>query len=114
VIPSRARGGGRVGPLDAAAADAVLVSGNLADNATDAECEQFRERVAPLRAPLYVLPRAKQQSPLVRQYECTSSRAIASSALAETLAPRAQPVMVQPSRFGGVAYWLPDQPITHR
>src|SRR5919198_3121079 len=36
--------------------DAVLVSGDLADNATDAEYEQLRELLAPLRAPLYVLP----------------------------------------------------------
>jgi 3',5'-cyclic-AMP phosphodiesterase len=36
--------------------DAVLVSGDLADNATDAEYEQVRELLAPLRAPLYVLP----------------------------------------------------------
>jgi 3',5'-cyclic-AMP phosphodiesterase len=36
--------------------DAVLVSGDLSDNATDAEYEQVRELLAPLRAPLYVLP----------------------------------------------------------
>jgi 3',5'-cyclic-AMP phosphodiesterase len=36
--------------------DAVLVSGDLADHATDAEYEQVRELLAPLRAPLYVLP----------------------------------------------------------
>jgi 3',5'-cyclic-AMP phosphodiesterase len=36
--------------------DAVLVSGDLADNATAAEYEQFRELLAPLRAPSYVLP----------------------------------------------------------
>jgi Icc protein len=36
--------------------DAVLVSGDLADNATDAEYEQVRELLAPLQAPLYVLP----------------------------------------------------------
>ena len=36
--------------------DAVLVSGDLADNATDAEYEQVRELLAPLHAPLYVLP----------------------------------------------------------
>ena len=36
--------------------DAVLVSGDLADNATDAEYEQVRKLFAPLHAPLYVLP----------------------------------------------------------
>jgi 3',5'-cyclic-AMP phosphodiesterase len=36
--------------------DAVLISGDLADNATDAEYEQVRELLTPLRAPLYVLP----------------------------------------------------------
>ena len=36
--------------------DAVLVSGDLADNATDAEYEQVRGLLTPLQAPLYVLP----------------------------------------------------------
>jgi Icc protein len=36
--------------------DAVLVSGDLADTATDAEYEQARELLAPLEAPLYILP----------------------------------------------------------
>jgi 3',5'-cyclic-AMP phosphodiesterase len=36
--------------------DAVLVSGDLADHAADAEYEQVHELLAPLRAPLYVLP----------------------------------------------------------
>jgi 3',5'-cyclic-AMP phosphodiesterase len=36
--------------------DAVLVSGDLADNATDAEYEQVRELLAPIQAPSYVLP----------------------------------------------------------
>ena len=36
--------------------DAVLVSGDLADHAADAEYELVRELLAPLRAPLYVLP----------------------------------------------------------
>jgi 3',5'-cyclic AMP phosphodiesterase CpdA len=36
--------------------DAVLVSGDLADHADDAEYEQVRELLAPLGAPLYVLP----------------------------------------------------------
>lgn len=36
--------------------DAVLVSGDLADHATDEEYEQVRELLAPLQAPLYVLP----------------------------------------------------------
>jgi 3',5'-cyclic-AMP phosphodiesterase len=39
-----------------AAPDAILVSGDLADHATDAEYEQVRELLAPLEAPLYVLP----------------------------------------------------------
>jgi 3',5'-cyclic AMP phosphodiesterase CpdA len=34
----------------------VLLSGDLADHATDEEYEQLRELVAPLGAPLYVLP----------------------------------------------------------
>lgn len=36
--------------------DAVLVSGDLADHAADAEYEQLRELLAPLEAPLHVLP----------------------------------------------------------
>lgn len=36
--------------------DAVLISGDLADNAADAEYEQVRELVARIDAPLYVLP----------------------------------------------------------
>jgi Icc protein len=36
--------------------DAVLISGDLADHAADAEYEQVRELLAPLDAPLYVLP----------------------------------------------------------
>jgi 3',5'-cyclic-AMP phosphodiesterase len=36
--------------------DAVLVSGDLADHAADAEYERFRELLAPLRAPVHVLP----------------------------------------------------------
>jgi Icc protein len=35
--------------------DAVLVSGDLSDNATDAEYEQVRDLLAPLHAPFYVL-----------------------------------------------------------
>ncbi len=35
--------------------DAVLVTGDLADHATDAEYEQVRELLAPLGGPLYVL-----------------------------------------------------------
>src|SRR5262249_33236154 len=35
--------------------DAVLVSGDLADHATDSEYEHVRELLAPLQAPLYVL-----------------------------------------------------------
>jgi Icc protein len=36
--------------------DALLLSGDLADNAAAAEYEQVRELLAPLQAPLYVLP----------------------------------------------------------
>ena len=36
--------------------EAVLVSGDLADHASDEEYEQLRELIAPLQAPLYVLP----------------------------------------------------------
>ena len=36
--------------------DAVLVTGDLADHATDAEYEQVRELLEPLGAPLHVLP----------------------------------------------------------
>jgi Icc protein len=36
--------------------DAVLVSGDLADHATDAEYEQVRELLSPLGVPLHVLP----------------------------------------------------------
>jgi 3',5'-cyclic-AMP phosphodiesterase len=36
--------------------DAVLLSGDLADHATDEEYEQLRELLAPLEAPLYALP----------------------------------------------------------
>jgi 3',5'-cyclic-AMP phosphodiesterase len=36
--------------------DAVLISGDLADHAVDVEYEQVRDLLAPLEAPLYVLP----------------------------------------------------------
>jgi 3',5'-cyclic-AMP phosphodiesterase len=36
--------------------DAVLVSGDLAENAADAEYDEVRELLAPLDAPLFVLP----------------------------------------------------------
>ena len=36
--------------------DALLVSGDIADHATDEEYELVRELLAPLEAPLYVLP----------------------------------------------------------
>jgi 3',5'-cyclic AMP phosphodiesterase CpdA len=36
--------------------DAVLISGDLADHAVDVEYDQVRELLAPLDAPLYVLP----------------------------------------------------------
>jgi 3',5'-cyclic-AMP phosphodiesterase len=38
------------------AADAVLVSGDLAENAADSEYEQVIELLAPLQAPIFVLP----------------------------------------------------------
>jgi Icc protein len=40
----------------AAKLDAVLISGDLADHATDAEYEQVKKLLTPLNAPLYVLP----------------------------------------------------------
>jgi 3',5'-cyclic-AMP phosphodiesterase len=36
--------------------EAVLISGDLADNAADSEYAQLRELLSPLRAPVYVLP----------------------------------------------------------
>ena len=36
--------------------DALLISGDLADHAADTEYEQVRELLAPLEAPVYVLP----------------------------------------------------------
>jgi 3',5'-cyclic-AMP phosphodiesterase len=36
--------------------DAVLISGDLADHAADVEYQQVRELLAPVEAPLYVLP----------------------------------------------------------
>jgi 3',5'-cyclic AMP phosphodiesterase CpdA len=36
--------------------DAILVSGDLAEHATDGEYKRVRELLAPLRVPLYVLP----------------------------------------------------------
>jgi Icc protein len=36
--------------------DTMLVTGDIAHNATDAEYEQVLELLAPLRVPLYVLP----------------------------------------------------------
>jgi 3',5'-cyclic-AMP phosphodiesterase len=36
--------------------DAVLLTGDIADHATNEEYEQVRELLAPLQAPLYVLP----------------------------------------------------------
>ncbi|HYC82586.1 MAG TPA: metallophosphoesterase, partial [Solirubrobacterales bacterium] len=36
--------------------DAVLLSGDLSDNAETAEYESVREELAPLRAPLFPLP----------------------------------------------------------
>jgi 3',5'-cyclic AMP phosphodiesterase CpdA len=49
--------------------DAVLVSGDLTDNASDAEYEQACELLAPLQAPLYVLPgNHDDRSALRRQF----------------------------------------------
>jgi Icc protein len=48
--------------------DAVLVSGDLADHATDAEYEQVRELLAPLAAPLYVLPGNHDDRPTLHRH----------------------------------------------
>jgi 3',5'-cyclic AMP phosphodiesterase CpdA len=48
--------------------DAVLVSGDLSDNATDAEYEQVRDLLAPLRAPLYVLPGNHDDRGILRRH----------------------------------------------
>ena len=48
--------------------DALLVSGDLSDNATDAEYEQVLERLAPLQAPLYVLPGNHDDRRLLRRH----------------------------------------------
>ena len=51
--------------------DAVLVSGDLADHAADVEYEQVRELLAPLEAPLYVLPgNHDDRLALRRNFEC--------------------------------------------
>jgi 3',5'-cyclic-AMP phosphodiesterase len=36
--------------------DAVLVTGDIADHASDEEYDQVRELLTPLQAPLYALP----------------------------------------------------------
>jgi Icc protein len=47
---------------------AVLVSGDLSDNATDAEYELVRELLAPLEAPLHVLPGNHDDRQLLRRH----------------------------------------------
>jgi Icc protein len=50
--------------------DAVLVSGDLAESGADAEYELVRELLAPLDAPLYVLPgNHDDREPLRRQFD---------------------------------------------
>ena len=48
--------------------DAVLISGDLADNAADAEYEQVRELAGRLDAPLYVLPGNHDDRLALRRY----------------------------------------------
>jgi Icc protein len=48
--------------------DAVLLTGDLADHATDEEYEQLRELLAPLGAPLYVLPGNHDDSGALRRH----------------------------------------------
>ena len=48
--------------------DAVLVSGDLTDTATDAEYEQVRELLAPLGVPLHVLPGNHDDRAAVRRH----------------------------------------------
>ena len=66
--PAHRRGLGRWRPVAGLAAtvdairslqpqpDAVLISGDLVDNAADSEYARLRELLSPLRAPVYVLP----------------------------------------------------------
>lgn len=48
--------------------DAVLVTGDLTDHATDAEYEQVRELLAPLGGPPYVLPRNHDDRGALRRH----------------------------------------------
>jgi 3',5'-cyclic-AMP phosphodiesterase len=49
--------------------DAVLISGDLSDNATAAEYETVREELAPLRAPIFALPgNHDERAPLRRAF----------------------------------------------
>src|SRR5919108_949183 len=48
--------------------DAVLISGDLADHATDVEYEQVRELLAPLEAPLHVLPGTRDDRLMLRRH----------------------------------------------
>jgi 3',5'-cyclic-AMP phosphodiesterase len=50
------------------APDAVLVTGDLSENAADAEYEQARELLAPLEAPLFVLPGNHDDAPGLRRH----------------------------------------------
>lgn len=48
--------------------DAVLISGDLSENAADSEYEQVRELVVPFDAPLYVLPGNHDRRELLRRH----------------------------------------------
>ena len=48
--------------------DAVLVTGDLVDNATDAEYERVRELLEPLRVPTYVLPGNHDDRAAIRRH----------------------------------------------
>jgi Icc protein len=48
--------------------DAVLVSGDLVENAADAEYEQVRELLAPLGAPIHVLPGNHDDRAAIRRH----------------------------------------------
>ena len=50
------------------APDAVLMSGDLADNAADGECELVRELLAQLGVPFYVLPGNHDHRDTLRRY----------------------------------------------
>ncbi len=55
--------------------DAVLVTGDIADHASDEEYEQVRELLTPLQAPLYVLPgNHDDRDALRRNFDIPGSR----------------------------------------